>query len=127
MNILNMLIHIVQNEKDSSLGDLSFTTKRIRRSALSGRDNSLLATKRLSLKVSAKESTPIHSSSTEIELFNSSEVIVDEHGEQCVVLKHEVDDDILQDIDIEKSAGCEVFNRLQYRIDKGSIKVIDDY
>lgn len=77
--------------------------------------------------MSAKESTPIHSSSTEIELFNSSEVIVDEHGEQCVVLKHEVDDDILQDIDIEKSAGCEVFNRLQYRIDKGSIKVIDDY
>lgn len=78
------------------------------------------------MKVSTKDSTPIPSSLTDIELFNSSEVIVDEHGEQCIVMKHEVDDDILQDIDIEKSIGCEIFNRLQYRIDKDSMKVIDD-
>lgn len=126
MNIFSISIHIVQNEKDSLLDDLSFTTKRIRRSVLSDRDHSLLATKRLSLKVSTKDSTQIPSSLSDIELFNSSEVIVDEHGEQCIVMKHEVDDDILQDIDIEKSIGCEIFNRLQYRIDKDSMKVIDD-
>lgn len=78
------------------------------------------------MKVSTKDSTQIPSSLSDIELFNSSEVIVDEHGEQCIVMKHEVDDDILQDIDIEKSIGCEIFNRLQYRIDKDSMKVIDD-
>lgn len=48
---------------------------------------------------------------------------MDDHGEECEVLKHRVDDDILKDIDVEKSIGSAIMTRLHYKIDKESVHV----
>ena len=56
-------------------------------------------------------------------LFNSVNITVDDNGEECVVLRHRIDDDILKDIDMEKSIGSAIMNRLHYKIDKETVNV----
>lgn len=58
-----------------------------------------------------------------ISQFNEQNVITDKDGNECTVLQYQVDDDILKDIDLEKSLGSEVMKRLQYRVDKDTVNV----
>ena len=61
-----------------------------------------------------------------IEFYNSADIVVDEGGEECVIIKHNVDEDILRGIDIEKNIGSFFMKQLQYKIDKDNVNVIFD-
>lgn len=59
-----------------------------------------------------------------ISQFNEQNIITDKDGNECTVLQYQIDDDILKDIDLEKSIGSEVMKRLQYRVDKATVNVL---
>ena len=95
-----------------SVDDLSLSSSVIKRNKLSDKQEDLL-------NASEESSLGNH----RIQLLNSTEIVVNEKGERCTVLKHQVDDDMLQNLDEEKSIGSQLLSRLQYPITKESVSV----
>lgn len=121
MSIYNTLKIIVLMLYIFHVDDLSLSSNVIGRSKLSEKKRILLQSSgSSSLYISSSQSS---SNENTIQFHNSTSFSVDDRGEKCTVLKHHVDDDILKDLDLEKSLGSDLIARLQYPITKNSVNV----